>query len=81
METFVVKSRSGYKFLFRELNTCLFQTHRLVPKEVQGLSLFINFLFISIDEKNWFAESMFFVEVHWMEFVSHVKFRQLQTQR
>jgi hypothetical protein len=24
---------------------------------------------------------MFFVEVHWMEFVSHVKFRQLQTQR
>jgi hypothetical protein len=24
---------------------------------------------------------MFFVGVHWMEFVSHVKFRQLQTQR
>jgi hypothetical protein len=23
---------------------------------------------------------MFFVGVHWMEFVSHVKFRQLQTQ-
>jgi hypothetical protein len=45
------------------------------------LSLFINFLFISIDENNWFAESMFFVGVHWMEFVSHVKFRQLQTQR
>jgi hypothetical protein len=44
-------------------------------------SLFINFLFISINEKNWFAESMFFVGVHWMEFVSQVKFRQLQTQR
>jgi hypothetical protein len=39
------------------------------------------FFFISINEKNWFAESMFFVGVHWMEFVSHVKFRQLQTQR
>jgi hypothetical protein len=36
---------------------------------------------ISINENNWFAESMFFVGVHWMEFVSHVKFRQLQTQR
>jgi hypothetical protein len=35
---------------------------------------------ISINEKNWFAESMFFVGVHWMEFVSHVKFRQLQAQ-
>jgi hypothetical protein len=34
-----------------------------------------------INEKIWFAESMFFVGVHWMEFVSHVKFRQLQTQR
>jgi hypothetical protein len=34
------------------------------------LSLFIKFLFISINEKHWFAESMFFVEVHWMEFVS-----------
>ena len=45
------------------------------------LLLFINFLFISINENNWFAESMFFVGVHWMEFVSHVKFRQLQTQR
>jgi hypothetical protein len=45
------------------------------------LSLFINFLFISINENNWFAESMLFVGVHWMEFVSHVKFRQLQTQR
>jgi hypothetical protein len=31
--------------------------------------------------KNWFAESRFFVGVRWMEFVSHVKFRQLQTQR
>jgi hypothetical protein len=41
----------------------------------------INFLFISINEKNWFAESRFFVGVRWMEFVSHVKFRQLQTQR
>jgi hypothetical protein len=40
-----------------------------------------NFLFISINDKNWFAESMFFVGVHWMEFVSHVKFRQLQAQR
>ena len=30
---------------------------------------------------NWIAESMFFVGVHWMEFVSHAKFRQLQTQR
>jgi hypothetical protein len=37
--------------------------------------------FISINEKNWFAESMLFVGVHWMAFVSHVKFRQLQTQR
>jgi uncharacterized membrane protein len=27
------------------------------------------------------AESMFFVGVHWMAFVSHVKFRKLQTQR
>jgi hypothetical protein len=44
------------------------------------LSLFINFLFISINENNWLAESMFFVGVHWMEFVSHVKFRQLQKQ-
>jgi hypothetical protein len=34
-----------------------------------------------INEKNWFAESWFFVGVHWMEFVSHVKFRRLQTQR
>jgi hypothetical protein len=32
-------------------------------------------------EKNWFAESRFFVGVHWMEFVYNVKFRQLQTQR
>jgi hypothetical protein len=32
-----------------------------------------------MNENNWFAESMFFVGVHWMEFVSHVKFRQLQT--
>jgi hypothetical protein len=40
-----------------------------------------NFLFISINENNWFAESMFFVGVHWMEFVSHVRFRKLQTQR
>jgi hypothetical protein len=45
------------------------------------IQMFINFLFISINEKNWFAESMFFVGVHWMKFVSHVKFRQLQTQR
>jgi hypothetical protein len=30
---------------------------------------------MSINENNWFAESMFFVGVHWMEFVSHVKFR------
>jgi hypothetical protein len=45
------------------------------------LSLFLIFLSISINEKNWFAESMFFVRIHWMEFVSHVKFRQLQTQR
>jgi hypothetical protein len=30
---------------------------------------------------HWFAESMFFVGVHWMAFGSHVKFRQLQTQR
>ena len=36
--------------------------------DIDGLSLFINFLFISIDEKNWFAESRFFVGVHWMEF-------------
>jgi hypothetical protein len=36
---------------------------------------------MSINEKNWFAESMFFVGVHSMEFVSHVKFHQLQTQR
>jgi hypothetical protein len=36
---------------------------------------------LTINENNWFAESMFFVGVHWMEFVSHVKFRQLQTQR
>jgi hypothetical protein len=43
------------------------------------LSRFINFLFISINGNNWFAESMFFIGVHWMEFVSHVKFRQLQT--
>jgi hypothetical protein len=43
--------------------------------------LYIIFLFITINEKNWFAESRFFVGVHWMEFVSHVKFRQLQTQR
>ena len=28
----------------------------------------MNFLFISINEKNWFAESRFFVGVHWMEF-------------
>ena len=28
------------------------------------LSLFINFLFISINEKNWFSESRFFVGVH-----------------
>jgi hypothetical protein len=34
-----------------------------------------------INEKNWFAERRFFVGVHWMEFVSHVKFRRLQTQR
>ena len=40
-----------------------------------------NFLFISINENNWLAKSTFFVGVHWMEFVSHVKFRQLQTQR
>jgi hypothetical protein len=52
-----------------------------VLKKKQLLSLFINFLFISINEKNRFAESMFFVGVHWMEFVSRVKFRQLQTQR
>jgi hypothetical protein len=31
--------------------------------------MFINFPFISINEKNWFAESMIFVGVHWMEFV------------
>ena len=31
--------------------------------------------FISINENNWFAENMFFVGVHWLEFVSHVKFR------
>ena len=31
------------------------------------LLLFINFLFISINENNLFAESMFFVGVHWME--------------
>jgi hypothetical protein len=31
------------------------------------LSLLINFLFISINENNWFAESMFFVGVHWMD--------------
>jgi hypothetical protein len=34
---------------------------------------------ISINEKNWLAESMFLVGVHWMEFVSRVKFCQLQT--
>jgi hypothetical protein len=45
------------------------------------LSLFINFLFISINERNWFAESMFFVGIHWMEFVFHVNFHRLQTQR
>jgi hypothetical protein len=30
--------------------------------------VFINFLFISINENNWFAESMFFVGVHSMDF-------------
>jgi hypothetical protein len=25
--------------------------------------------FISINENNWFAENMFFVGVHWLEFV------------
>jgi hypothetical protein len=37
--------------------------------------------FLWVNENNWFAESRFFVGVHWMEFVSHVRFRQLQTQR
>jgi hypothetical protein len=45
------------------------------------LSLFINFLFITINEKNWFAESRFFVGVHYMEFVSHVKFRRSTVQK
>jgi hypothetical protein len=36
---------------------------------------------MSINKNNWFAESIFFVGVHWMEFVSHMKFHQLQTQR
>jgi hypothetical protein len=58
---------------------------RWIARSVQYLfiylSLSINFLFISINGNNWFAESMFFVGVHWMEFVYHVKFRQLQTQR
>jgi hypothetical protein len=37
--------------------------------------------FFKANEKNWFAERRFSVGVHWMEFASHVKFRQLQTQR
>jgi hypothetical protein len=67
--------------------SCKFNYHTTTTAQVQikmkgywywwhlWLSLFINFLSISINEKNWFAESMFFVGVHWMEFVSHVKFR------
>jgi hypothetical protein len=49
-----------------------------ISNDSNAISLFINFLFISINENNWLAESMFFVSVHWIEFVSHVKFRQLQ---
>jgi hypothetical protein len=42
--------------------------------------MIINFHSISNNDKIWFAEGMFFAGVHWMEFVSHVKFRQLQAQ-
>jgi hypothetical protein len=45
---------------------------------MQALSFYMYKAYI---QNNWFVESMFFVGVHWMEFVSHVKFRQLQKQR
>jgi hypothetical protein len=38
-------------------------------------------IFNALHTQTFDPESMFFVGVHWMEFVSHVKFRQLQTQR
>jgi hypothetical protein len=61
----------------------LFRLHCLSTTLVLNaqITIIIKTEIILQNEKNWFAESRFFVGVHWMEFVSHVKFRQLQTQR